>query len=932
MALPSLPFRARFAVFSFSLLSGLLLYFFLFRKKERPRLFSWFNSTTWIKESFILSLIFASCALSFLLFSPKTGIRVSLSNLDEKEKRIQLDLPTFEILPDRYPWGFLSGKQSTLSCAATFFLRKPIHSLLFYVSYGAAEWTLDDVPIVKMKEDSIDRYYFKELDIAPGFHTLVCKTTDISPPPQIAAVTGLKEPLNGPFLEGNISFPSFLYNKQIPYFLFLASFLSLIPFINAFIQKFAPFIIRHRFIFLVFGFGVSLFLLLFIHNFFIRNANHYYEADEAAFGFMAERLLTGQCPPLFHYEQNYQGTLEAYPLAFLLSIFGSTALGLHSLPLLWEIGFIFLTIFTLWKYGGPNLSLLAFFILGVGGLHFHWIFSKTWFGYSFTLFSGALLWLIALRGLRFNRLSPGWAILFGLAAGASFYQLPISLPFILGAGFIPICIFGNLLWEKRDPSRSDGSSTKITFLKSLHQSGLLLSGLFFVISCAPYWFSPHAVKFIAAGRVLAPSRIADENPLVDRFFGECLSVFFGNRSSYNQIVDSPSTLFPAFPTFLFILSFLFFPFFSKFSFQGMSILKKWPFRASFFIFYFTTVFLVSYSPFGVWPWYAIPLYWALPILLFSFLYFIGKNSPGLSLFYFSIYFLSIASGFYTYSPWLHQPSSLSYQGHWTPPFFNNVKIIAEEKNIRFLLCDQGFDAMGADFGKDWVGECLLFDSGGYFISVDRNSRRAPDSAQELLNASRVGYLFHKNYYFSNASSKDTLSNYAPFYLSTFEKLFGPDYLNFERFDADPYVLFLPRNYDRGWEKRDWTLSSSNPSFLRAAVDHNLGLRGIGGEAYWSSERIPAEGCFLRFSFPNPKKIQNLLLFHGTKVSDRTQENKVYFILENGFKYEAGSLSYREEIRSSFMKVVYPVRVKEIEIRVFPTQDQSWWTIYEIWVY
>jgi len=240
--------------------------------------------------------------------------------------------------------------------------------------------------------------------------------------------------------------------------------------------------------------------------------------------------------------------------------------------------------------------------------------------------------------------------------------------------------------------------------------------------------------------------------------------------------------------------------------------------------------------------------------------------------------------------------------------------------------------MHENTGRDWIGDSLLFDSEMKILSVDRNSRRAPDFTQEIINASRIGYLFHKNFYYGSSSSNTNSPGDSDMFFHTFSKLFGAEFLDYDRFDLNPYTLFLPKEKHPGFDKSRWTLQSSNPIYLGASADHNLGLRGIGRDAYWASDRIPEGGCFYKTIFIKPKRIQHILLFHGTKYSDRTKENSIFVTLENGLTYNAGSLTYRPEIRSSFIELFSPVTAKEIEIRVQPTPDESWWTIFEIWFY
>ncbi|MBN2326552.1 MAG: hypothetical protein JXR73_05305 [Candidatus Omnitrophica bacterium] len=938
MVVPSFLLRTRFLVVFFCAVYMILFYFSQSIQKKKPAFLDWISRIDPLKNRIFPGafLLLAGCMLFFI--APDEGIQVDYLSPNGQDERIFIHPDAFEALPTYLPFNFPSSDSGALRYSASFQVSEQIYSLLLYVSYGEAEWMLDGAPIAHFDKDNADRYLLISRSIPPGVHKLVCETGRCSPPPHIFARTGTQQPICGPFFQGKSAshFQNSSFYRQVQAFLLVLSFFFLLPLFNRFALTFSRCAQKFQ-TFSLFIFALtSIFLFVFIRFLFMENTGSVYEADEAAFGIMAERLIDGQSPPLFHYGQNYQGTLESFLLAFSLLFAGHLAAGLHFLPLVWGILFILLTVYTFWRYGGAFLAIFSLFVLSIGGLHFHWIISKTWFGYSFSLFIGSLLWLISFHALEKNRLSSGWAFLWGAAAGAGFYELPLSLPFILGSG----CMLLKLLfgaYMKTAPSRHTIFSVR-RLLISFYQSGFLLLLLAFFLTTSPYWISPFlssgsdAMQFIVKGRSLAQPRVAGENPLVDRFFCECLPVLLGARAPYDHLTDIPQSLFPAFPPLLFFLCMVFYPFSSKGALSKDFLIRSNASRYSVFFFALLTVFFVSYSPFGIWPWYAIPLYWVFPLLLFVFVRFLWSFSPGASLAVFLLTALCFLSGFFHYNPMYHQPSSLSLQGMWIPPHFDSIKSLLHAKNIRYLLCDQGFDMSFNNAGRDWVGECLLFDSRGSLISVDRLSRRAPDDAQEIFNASRVGYLFHKDFYFNNPVPGSNPANYSPIDLIYLKTLFGPRYLNYEYYEKDPYVLFLPREKSVGFLKEKWSLSSSNPIFLNASVDHNLCLRGVGRDAYWSSDFISDKGCTFQITFDKPKIMQNLLLFHGTKTSDRTKTNKVVITTDKQFSYDAGSLEYVPEIRSSYMRLPEPLSVAKIEITVGATDDRSWWTLYEIWAY
>ncbi|MGC9327398.1 MAG: hypothetical protein ACP5I1_07170 [Candidatus Hinthialibacter sp.] len=938
MVVPSFLLRTRFIVVFACAVYMLLFYFWQSVHKKKPDFLHWISCCVFEKNRILMGVFFFLAGCMFFLFETDEGMQVEHTSPNGQIEHIFFRSDEFEALPTDIPFEFPSQDTGSLRYSASFHLSEQMYSLLLYVSYGEADWFLDGTPIAHFDRDFSSRYLLITRSIPPGVHTLACETKRCSPPPHISARSGTQQPIRGPFFSRLSTSPSLniTLSRQIQSVLLALSFFWLLPLLNRFALLLSRFVQKFPVLSLASCALISLGLFFSIRFLFMENMRSIYEADEAAFGIMAERLIGGQSPPLFHYGQNYQGTLESFPLAFSFLFTDDLAFGLHVLPLLWGILFLVLTVYTFWRYGGAYLGIFTLFALSIGGLHFHWIISKTWFGYSFSLFIGSLLWLISLQALEKNRLSSGWAFLWGAAAGAGFYELPLSLPFILGSG----CILLTFFWKaymKTTPLQYSLFSVRRLCL-SLYHSGFLLLIFAFLLTTSPYWLSPFlfhspdALQFIVKGRTLAHPRVQGENPLLDRFFCECLPVLVGVRAPYDHITDIPQVLFPAFPPLLFFLCLLFYPFISKNALPDRFGIRSTSFRYSAFFFAVLTVFFVTYSPFGIWPWYAIPLYWVLPLLIFVFIRFFWSLSPGVSLTALIMITLSFLSGFSHYNPMYHQPSSLSIQGMWAPPHFKAIKPLLHAKNIRYLLCDQGFDMSFDNAGRDWIGECLLFDSRGSLISVDRLSRRAPDDAQEMINSSRVGYLFHKDFYFNNPVVGTDPSDYSPIYLENLKTLFGPQYLDYECYEKDSFVLFLPREKFAGFPKNTWSLSSPNPIFLSASIDHNLCLRGVGRDAYWSSDFISDKGCSFEISFDNPKQIQHILLFHGTKTSDRTKTNKVIITTDKNFAYDVGSLQYVPEIRSSYMRLPQAINVSEIEITVGATEDNSWWTLYEIWVY
>ncbi len=78
------------------------------------------------------------------------------------------------------------------------------------------------------------------------------------------------------------------------------------------------------------------------------------DGDEAVFGIQAEHILRGE-HPVYFYGQVYMGSLEAYLVAILFAIFGSSVWVLRSEPVLLSLVLVFLT----WKLAAVLAAILC---------------------------------------------------------------------------------------------------------------------------------------------------------------------------------------------------------------------------------------------------------------------------------------------------------------------------------------------------------------------------------------------------------------------------------------------------------------------------------------------------------------------------------------------------------------------------------------------
>ena len=469
-------------------------------------------------------------------------------------------------------------------------------------------------------------------------------------------------------------------------------------------------------------------------------------------------------------------------------------------------------------------------------------------------------------------------------------------------------------------------------VKATHSfASLALAAVVCLLCLSPYIPSAEnseAAQFLAQGRDLAQTRVENEEPLFDRFLGECLPVLLGARAPFDQQHDIPGVWLPYFPSMLFLASIFVLPIGAARSTSLLSCLLLRRVMAGFALF---TILLVSYSPFGVWPWYAIALYWVLPFSLYWLFQCVWRVSPGLVVIIAGMYFLSMWSASQYDSARLDNPSSLSLDGVVLNTGFDDLIEAATKQDVRWLICDSGFDSTPSDAGRDWIGECLTFASKGAIVGVDRLSRRFPSLAYQAMQSQRVGYLFYENFYYNNPSLEST-ERYIPLTIDSIDALFGKDGLAYQRISLDGYRLYLPGPAHQRMNKSNWTVNSNNPVFLDAAIDHNISVRGYGRHTYWSSGEVPSDGGWIEVDLSEYKPISRVVLFHGTKKLDYLHENTLRVRNRQGDWLDAGSLSFNQGMRSSVLVLDQPIECDAVRIEFTRPQDGSWLTIFELWVF
>ena len=933
---PGLSLSTRFASL-LPIFGVLILCSFLIKVDKNPiSLKHWLQSTAFPARYW--PLLFSSLLTTCICYwdLPETGLEMKyLTSGSDLWQQTIFPLENFDLPPARLPRLVSSSDLEAFQIQGWFVTMEPLRALLFFANSGHTKWWLDGRLMGEIQAQDVTRIVFTYMEVRPGIHEILCRgdSFPLMPTLSLATASGTEQdlhPLPGPFYTEKVmdSIAYLPLRRALPCFFAVLTFFLIIPILNRILEKPIDLVKRHSRLFQGVALACFIFWILWSRFSLFHGPAMTFEADEAAFGLMAQNLAYGESPPLFHYGQTYQGTLESLPLAVALNHFSSPGLALRILPALWYFAFLVLSVLAFWWFGSFSLALFALGLFAVGGLHFDWIFSKAWFGYGFAMAIGSGLWFLTFLIYHRRFLGPGILLLWGILSGCAFYELPLALPFIVWTGLAII-----FLTLKADISH--WRANRFSFVSLLHSKTrfLVLSTLLF---SAPYWIYPllhhdfGVFSFLFKGRVLPSLQATGEHLFLNRFLNECLPVLSGVRLPYDQ-QNNPTTLFfPALPPLVWIFSLLAFPFIARRSFPASSLFSSRFFITCLFLFSLFTIAIGTLSPFGVWPWYFLPLYWILPVFLFVFSKNLLARSPALCLTASLFFLYPIVSAKSLSGPLLYEPSSLAAFGLALPTDFSTIQEQLRRHHVSFALADQGYDFSINELGKDWVGECLTYATDQQVDAIDRLSRRLPILAQQLMSAHRVGYVFHKSYYY-NMPIQGKDQDYLPLSLENLDRLFGNAFLGYLRLDADPYILFVPPEKSQPSAKSDWSLSASYPIFLSAMNDHNISVRAFGRETYWSSDTIPKEGVWLSIRLPAPENVQRIVLFHGVKAKDYPKNNRVVGIDREGRDLELGSLAYFAEARASKLDLAQPLEVKEIKIFVSPAGPSDWLTIYELWI-
>lgn len=914
------------------------------------------RSTHWVYA--LAAGCFLFCGLFVHLSSPPQGLKLEWLNNEHLEKFDLLHYERFEMLPSRIPQEVQVQIPERLTLSGYFQLKTHINAWLLFTSHGKAIWKLDGETIAEIHPESNIRSLFSYTDIPPGVHHLSCEISGYTVVPVISArmSTGINKEmsvLSGPFVssldKGGLHL---LYWKNHAFWLFMVlGLMALVPVMNNISYVAINYLSHYSGILMTGLWVITVCAILTLQSSFMYHPEFLQiEADEAAFGLMSQQLLYGQSPPLFHYGQNYQGTSESIVLAFLQMVFSSPETALKALPTLWFILFVGITAFTLWRFGSASLSLFSCVVFLFMGIHFHWLFHKAWFGYSFSLVCGAVMWFAALNTLQYG-LRPGIAALWGIFAGISLYELPVSISFVMTT-------FVLMLYSSYQAVPLDRNTWKMRMYTVMFHKSMLILYACLVVCLSPYILyialegKTDSLSFLVKGRELSAPKESGEHPFINRFLEECLPVLSGNRLPYDQQAFPDEILFPYLPSVLLVISMLSFLVFCR-RWNTKPLSNLWTISTfqntihlgegflffhpvAYFGVFFFAVFVIGlgcYSPFGIWPWYFASIYWALPVLLYP-LFITGiKNTPGLTIIISALFIYTQTQSFSLLNQRAFQPLSISAAGLELPSNFTEIADSLREHDVHFVIADQGYDYSSGDAGRDWIGETASFQTGMQVISFDSHSRRLPDQAQLLMRANRVSYLFHQDFLYQNPVPGDT--NYSSITMKKLETLFGSDFLNYQRLTFPPYILFIPpkkmNNELPILSKNQLFVEAGWPYFVEPILDHNLGIRSTSSRAYWSSGSIPPEGVTLSFSFDKARRLNRLVLFHGIKANDYPLNNEVKGYTSDGKEISLGKLNYFPEALASKLDIADLNEFHSVKILVFPN-DEYWLTVYEAWIW
>lgn len=862
-----------------------------------------------------VGLFVLAIALAASYTAPRPSIESTFVTQQGQAETISVPAEAFSVTSAHVDENLLLREYSRIVYEAAIHQDDTVTDLMLYSNHGDTRWFVNGEELAYLSNDASNRFLLFATSLEPGMHTIRCEVSNPLLPPEVSVSAAR---VRSPGLT-----PLPLHVEQSHTFwaslLYVIAFVLWLPALNALILGLSRIAWLIRLVWLPPAGAIAVGFIVYNLSLPLLQTPVPLEADEAAFGLMAQQLLAGQAPPLFHYGQNYQGTFEVIPLAALMAVLPDPfALKLY--PVLLALGTISVVTYTLWRFAGAIHAVCGLIVFALLGNHFFWILGKAWFGYGFTLFAGSILILVTLTACQARRLSLIHGMVLGVIGGLAFWQLPLIGPVLLS------CLF-TLVYTRFSDSPTGSRRWFYLFMGHGCQAYYLSIVLFF-LCISPYWapaliFEQNdPVQFITQGREELSDVSVNEG--LSRMIDECVPVLLGSALPYEPV----SFIHTGTGSHIFICVF----------FIGVASLffVKQTYSGVFSALRIMTITLVLSTgtavwllPFGVWPWYLTPIYLVLPFVItvvFRWLWLYSKAIATL------LVLLSVTHQIGSYTQQTHRlqnPTSLSAQGIILASDMDEIIQQSLYHSVSGLVCEHGWDRSPGDAGRDWMGETLTFYSQGKINAVDRLSRRLPSLAQKRIEKNHVGYLLHDDLYYNHPELENT-ERYIPLTGNALSGLFT-DILGYKHLSITPWNLYIPSDKTSSMLKPEWELSSNNPIFLGAAHDHAISTRAYSRDTYWSSGYLPAQGGYLRVTFPKANTLDRIVLYHGTKSSDYPRENTVYAYSAAGDEYALGSLVYYPQYRSSILILSEPVHTDTIEIRVLPPEDNSWLTVFELWI-
>ncbi len=154
------------------------------------------------------------------------------------------------------------------------------------------------------------------------------------------------------------------------------------------------------------------------------------DADEAVVGLMARHIAFLGDRPVFYYNQQYLGSLEAFTAAPLFFLFGSSSLLLKLVPTVYSLGFLVLTALTARRLFGEGPALITGAYVAIPPVFWAVWSTKARGGYAELVFLGAAVVFVTLWLA--DRPRPWWgALLLGLLAGLAFWTHLLAVVYLV---------------------------------------------------------------------------------------------------------------------------------------------------------------------------------------------------------------------------------------------------------------------------------------------------------------------------------------------------------------------------------------------------------------------------------------------------------------------------------------------------------------------